>query len=234
MATDSKIAAESRTDTGSTASRRLRREGWLPGVVNNEKCESRLIRINQHDFEMMLHAHRSENVMVDLAIDGGDAKKVLLKEVQHDPLSGEPQHAEFLEVSLTKKMKVAVPVVLVGDAVGVVNEGGRLEHLLREIEVECLPTDLVESVEVDVSGMKIGDVLTVADMTVGAKLHIETDGSIAVASVTAPTVDEDAAAAEGEEGAEGAAPGAAEGGAAPAEPEVIGEKEREEKAKEQE
>jgi large subunit ribosomal protein L25 len=203
-------------------------------VVNNEKCESRLIRINQHDFEMMLHAHRSEHVMVDLALDGGDAKKVLLKEVQHDPLSGEPQHAEFLEVSLTKKMKVAIPVVLTGEAVGVITEGGRLEHLLRELEVECLPTDLVESIEVDVSGLSIGDVLTVGDLTVDSKLDVDMDAGVAVASVAAPTVEEDATEGAGEEGGEGAAPAETAEGEASAEPEVIGEKEREEKAAGQE
>ena len=226
MAISSKITAESRTDTGTTASRRLRREGWLPGVVNNDKCESRLIRINQHDFELMLHSHRSEHVMVDLAIDGKAPKKVLLKEVQHDPLSGEPQHAEFLEVSLTKKMIVAIPIVLVGEPTGVVNEGGRLEHLLRQLEVSCLPTDLVESIEVDVSGLHVGDVLTVASLKVDAKLEVKTEGTVAIAGVAAPVAEEEPAAAEGAVAAEGAAP---------AEPEVIGEKERaeREKAKEQ-
>jgi large subunit ribosomal protein L25 len=234
MATDSKIAAESRANTGSTASRRLRREGWLPGVVNNDKLECKLIRVNQHDFELMLHAHRSEHLMVDLAIDGGDSKKVLLREVQHDPLSGESLHAEFLEVSLTKKMKVSVQLVLIGEPVGVITEGGRLEHLLRELEVECLPTDLVESIEVDVSGLKIGDVITAGDLTVDSKLTVDTDPGIAVASIAAPTIDE-YEPAEGEEGEEGA-PIAVDGAepAASAEPEVIGEKERDEKAKEQE
>lgn len=230
MATDSKIAAESRADTGSTASRRLRREGWLPGVVNNEKLESKLIMVNQHDFKMMLHTHRSEHVMVDLAIDGGEGRKVLLKEVQHDPLSGEPQHAEFLEVSLTKKMTVDVQLVLVGEPVGVLNAGGRLEHLLRELEVECLPMDLVESIEVDVSGLNIGDVLTAGDLTLDSKLTLKTDPDIAVASVAAPTTEEEPAA--GAEGAEGVV--ASDGAPASAEPEVIGEKERAEKAKEQE
>lgn len=226
MATDSKIAAETRSDTGSTAAKRLRREGWIPAIINNEKCESKLIRINQHDFEMMMHAHRSEHVMVDLEIDGAAGKKVLLSEVQHDPLSGDPQHAEFYEVSLTKKMKVNVPIVLIGEAVGVTIGGGRLEHLLRELEVECLPADLIEGIEVDVSELKIGEVLTVADLNVGAKLDVDTDATIAVAGVAAPTVEADAA--EGEED-EDAAAVTADGEPAAGEPEVIGEKEREEK-----
>jgi large subunit ribosomal protein L25 len=225
MATDSKIAAETRSDTGSTAAKRLRREGWIPAIINNEKCESKLIRINQHDFEMMMHAHRSEHVMVDLEIDGAAGKKVLLSEVQHDPLSGDPQHAEFYEVSLTKKMKVNVPIVLIGEAVGVTIGGGRLEHLLRELEVECLPADLIEAVEVDVSELKIGEVLTVADLNVDSKLDIDTDAAVAVAGVAAPTVVADDAGEEGED----AAAVTAEGEPAAGEPEVIGEKEREEK-----
>lgn len=217
MAKESKIVAESRKDTGSTASRRLRREGWLPGVVNNDKGESKLITMNRHDFAMMLHTHRSENVMVDLEIDKGAPKKVLLKEVQHDPLSGEAQHAEFLEVSMDKKMRVSIQLTLVGDPVGVLNEGGILEHLLREIEIECLPGDLVESVEVDVSGMKLGAVMTAGDVVVPPTLTITTPKNVAVAAVAAPKAEEEVKEGEAAEGV-------------PAQPEVIGEKERAEKA----
>ena len=230
MATDSKIAAETRADTGSTSARRLRREGWIPAIINNDKCESKLIRINQHAFKMMLHSHRSEHVMVDLEIDGAAVQKVLLSEVQHHPLSGDPQHAEFFEVSLTKKMKVTIPLVLIGDPVGVTIGGGRLEHLLRELEVECLPADLIEGIDVDVSELKIGDVVTVADLNVSDKMDIDTEATIAVAGVAAPTVstDDTEGEAEGEESAAAAGDGAAAGG-----PEVIGEKEREEKTKDQ-
>lgn len=219
MAIQSKIVAESRNAKGSTAARRMRREGMLPGVLNNEKRESVLLSLNEHDFAMMLHAHRSEHVVVDLVIDGEKSRLALLKEVQHDPLSGKPVHAEFLEVSMTKKMRVDIPVVLVGDPVGVLTGGGMLEHLLRSVTVDCLPTDLVESIEVDVSGLNVGDVLSVKDIKLDGKLSIHSDPSLAVAAVAAPVAETDETAAAGEEGAA-------------VQPEVIGEKEREERAKE--
>jgi large subunit ribosomal protein L25 len=120
----------------------------------------------------------------------------------------------MVELSMTEKMKISIPVMLVGDPEGV-ELGGVLDHVLRDIEVECLPTDLVETIELDVSGLNIGDTLYVRDMVVSSVLTVLTSEELAVAHVAAPRVeeepeeDEEAVAVEGEEGAE---------------PEVIGKK----------
>ena len=201
----------------------MRGQGLLPGILYGGKGKPHLIQTNRHTFVQMLRHHASESLIIDLSVDGKRAKKVLLKEVQHDPLTDEAIHADFVQVSMTKRMRVNVPVTLVGEPVGVTQGGGILDHVMRELEVECLPTDLVEEIVVDVSGLDVAQSLQVKDLDVDPKLTVLTDGDIAVAGVLAPHV-----VAEGEEGEEEAA--AAEG----EEPEVIGEKPEGEPAEERE
>jgi large subunit ribosomal protein L25 len=222
MAQDSKLIAEIREDSGSSAARRLRADGKLPASINKTDNTVQSLELNTHDFERMLHHHSSEHLVLDLEIAGKRAK-VLLKEVQHHPVSDLPLHASFIEISMTEKMTVPVSITLIGEAAGVLQEGGVLEHLLREVEIECLPDDLVETIEIDVSALMIGDSLSVKDLVPGSKISILTDGEIGVAQVSAPRVEEEpdeaaaegeVALAEGEEAPEGEAK--AEGADAPA------------------
>lgn len=212
MAKEIKLPASSREITGTSGVRRLRKTGVLPGAVSNERGEARHIQLNQHDFEMLLHHHTSENLIVDLTVDGGDPVKALLKDVQHDPLSGDVLHVDLVEISMTRKMRVSIPLTLMGEPIGVVQEDGVLEHVTREVEVECLPTDLVEEFEVDVSQLKIGDTLQISDLDLGEKFEVLSPPEVAIASVAMPRVEEEPEEAEEAEEAEGA------------EPEVIGEK----------
>jgi large subunit ribosomal protein L25 len=209
---ESVIEATGRHISGSAGARRLRRSGKLPGVVNTEKGESRLIQMDKHGFTMMLHHHASENVIIDLSIDGGSATKVLVKNVQHDTLSGDLLHVDLMEISMTRKMRIMVPLQLTGEAPGV-ERGGILEHLLREIEVECLPTDLVECFDVDCSALDIGDSVLVGDLNISSEFTVLTSADLAITHVAAPRVEEESDVAEGEEPEEGEAG---------AEPEVIG------------
>lgn len=225
MAKEIKLVAQSRKEKGSANSRRLRREGKLPGIINNNKGESRMVYLNSHDFQMLLRKQKSENVLFDVELDGAQPVKVLLKEVQYDPLTMGLVHADFMEVSLTEKMRVKIPVVLKGDAPGV-QAGGILEQVLRDIEVECLPGDLIEALTLDVSGLQLGQALKVGDMKIDAKLSVLTDKNMAVVTVTVPREEEEvtpeeaaAAVAEGpevigkkKEGEEGEEGEAAEGG----------------------
>jgi len=215
MAEEIRVAATSREETGTGDARRLRRAGWLPGVINDEKGQSRLIKLNLHDFDVMLHHHTSENLMINVDVDGKPGGKVLLKEVQHHPLTGEVLHVDFVEVSMTRKMRVEMPIVLTGEPVGVAQEGGIMEQMLREVEVECLPQDLIEHFEVDVSHLGIGDALMVGDLTVSDAFTLITAPDVAVAAVAAPRIEEEVAPVEeGEEAAEGEeGEGAGEGGA---------------------
>lgn len=219
MANDNKVIAQTRDVQGSTAAGRLRRAGLVPGIVNPRRGKPKLIQMNRHDFELLLQHHASESLVLDVEVDGTKALKVLLREVQHDPISGQALHADFQEISMTARMQVHVPLELVGEAAGV-NVGGVLDQHLRELEVECLPGDMPERIDVDVSALNIGDTLRVSDLSIDPTMTVVTDASTAVAGVLAPRVEEepaeDEAAAE-EEGAE---------------PEVIGEKKEQEEEQE--
>jgi large subunit ribosomal protein L25 len=218
MAKEIKVTAEVRSATGSGASRRLRRGGLFPGVVYGVSKPPMNVQVNERAFRHATHGHAAEHVMLDLDIPGVETKKVLLQEVQVHPISGRILHADFHEISMTEKLKIEIAVHLVGEPIGVTQHGGVLEHLVRSIEVECLPADIVEAFDVDVSGLRIGDSLTAGDVKLDpAKYTLKTDPSLAIAAVSAPRQEEEAA------------PVAA---ATAAEPEVIKEKKEEGEAAE--
>ena len=218
MAKEIKLSASKRETSGTSAAKALRKTGLMPAIVYGEKG-SRSISISSRDFDLMLKHHTSENLIVDLDVDG-EVIKALLREVQHEAIMGGVIHADFLEISMAKKMRVTIPVELKGEPVGVSQQGGILEHLLRHIEVECLPGDLVDAFDVDVSQMALGKTMMIRDIVLDPKYTVLTSGDVAVATVVAPReekVEEAAAGAEGaaqpeviakkkEAGAEGAAP----------------------------
>ncbi len=204
-----KVVAVSRKEKGTGAMRRMRHAGEVPAIVYGEERQESMVKINEHDFEQLLHHHTSEHLVLDLEIDG-KMVKALMKEVQHHPVTGRVLHVDFQEISLKKKIRVGVPLQLVGDPVGVSQQGGVLEYLMREVEVECLPMDVLEMIEVDVSAMAINTRLTVSDIKLdSAKYTIITGKDVAIASVMPPRLQ----AVEAE--ASAAAP--AEGGAVAAE-----------------
>lgn len=201
-----KVVAESRNEKGTGAMRRMRQVGTVPAIVYGEERQEQMIKLNEHDFEQMLRHHVSEHLVLDLEIEG-KLVKALMKEVQHHPVTGRVLHVDFQEISLKKKIRVGVPLDLIGDPVGVSQQGGVLEHLLREVEIECLPMDVLESIEVDVSNMNINTRMTVADIQVDtSKYTIVTGKDIAIASVMPPRLQ--AVAAEGETTEAAAAEGA--------------------------
>lgn len=185
MAKEIKLSANKRETSGSSAAKALRKTGWMPAVVYGEKG-ARSIQINRHNFDLMLKHHASENLIVDLDVEGDAPVKALLREVQHEAVLGHPLHADFIEISMTKKMRVSIAITLVGDPVGVTQQGGILEHVMRTLEVECLPMDLVETFTVDVSGLALGKTLMVRDLTIDPKFTVLTAGDVAVATVVAP------------------------------------------------
>jgi large subunit ribosomal protein L25 len=213
MTTDKILEATLRTETGSGAARRLRREGILPASVVLLDGGTVDVSLNQHDFDLILQRHAGENLILDVSVaDKGD-KKLRLAEVQRDYVSGRSMHADFLEISMTEKMQIAIPVELTGDSVGV-GLGGVMEQLVREVEVECMPSDLIESITVDITDLDIGGVITVGDLTVDSNLTVLTAEDVAIVHVQAQKAEEEVAAEEeAEEGEEGA------------EPEVIGKEE---------
>ena len=205
-----RIKAEARTEQGTGAVRRLRKTGMIPGsVMKMRKGGTELIKLPAHDFMMAMRGHASKQLLVTLDMDGKEVP-ALMREMQNDVLKGTPIHVDFSEVSLTEKVRVTVPLYLVGEAVGVKLGGGVLEQTLRTIDVDCLPTDIAEKFEIDVSKLGLDQTLFVRDLNLGDKQTVVTRGEVPVAVVKAP---DDVPAAAGAAGAAAAA--------AAATPEVI-------------
>jgi large subunit ribosomal protein L25 len=222
------IVAQPREVKGAAA-RRLRRSGVVPAVVYGAGKEARMIQLNAHDFDMALKGHMSEHMLMDLEVGGDKPLKVLLKEIQQHPVSHKIIHADFNEISMTKKLRIETPIKLLGEPFGVTQQGGILEPIMRSIEVECLPTDIVEFFSLDVSGLKIGESLLAANIQIDkTKYTILTSPDQAIVKISAPKAEEEVAVAaveagvgepevitekklEGEEGEEGAEEGKKDG-----------------------
>ena len=202
-----KIKAELRAEQGSCAAGRLRRAGTIPAAVNRIEGGTTLVKFDAHAFKTMLRHHTSDHVLVTLELEGKDLP-TLMREVQYDVMTGAPIHVDFGEISLTKKLRISIPLRLLGEPEGVKIDGGILQQNLRTIEVDCLPTEIVESFEVDVSALKLSQSLFVRDLKLGAKFTVITGKDVPVATVVEAAEEEVAAApAEGEAAAaEGAAP----------------------------
>ena len=183
----------------------LRDAGFVPAVVYGEGKISQPIKVSHKQLFQLLHQHRLENVVINLKVKDDKKEKThscLIKEIQYDPVKGDIIHVDFNEISLTKAIKVNVPVVAKGEPIGVKTEGGSLEHILWEIEVECLPTQIPKDFEVDVSNLKIGDSIHIKDMSFPSNVKILTPSDAIVLSCAAPIKEEVVAPVEGEEAQE--------------------------------
>jgi len=212
------INAKARDKLGKEHAKKLRRRGMIPAVVYGAETSPLPLEVEAKSFHALLRSGLGENVIVTLNIDDQEngGKKVLIREVQRDPVWGDILHVDFQQVSLTKKLTINVPVRLVGTPIGVQKDGGILQHVLRELELECLPTDIPEKIEVYVTDLKIGDSIHVGDIKL-EKVEILSDPQGSIVSVVPPTVFKEPEVAPA---------------AAAEEPEVITEKKEEEEKKE--
>lgn len=207
--------------------RKLRSEGRIPAVIYGGAAKPQNVEINAREIgELIIHSV-SENLLVDLAIkdDAKPKRLALVQEVQHHPLSGHVLHVDFHEVSPTEKVTIMVPVETTGEAAGVKNSGGVLEHVLFKLKVRALPKDLPEQVVIDVTALELNKTIHIGEIKAPEGVEILGDKHIPVVSVAVPRAEEEApaegaAAAAGDvemikekkEGEEGAAPaGAAKG-----------------------
>ena len=149
------VQAEERQETGKGANRRLRMQGKLPAVIYGRGLETLSVSVNLQDVDLILHSEAGHNTIFQLQVSG-KLTDVLIKDYQLDPVKGSLLHADFQAVALDQKMTFAVPVQIVGTAEGVI-AGGVLEQVLREIEVECLPTEVPDHIPLDVTALEIGD-----------------------------------------------------------------------------
>src|SRR6185503_11713024 len=206
------VSARSRSEKGKNVNRRLRAQGLIPGVLYGAKKDTVAVAVSPKEIGTILRSASGENTLFDLALDGS-RRKVILKEFQVEPIKGRLLHADFYEVALDQALEVTVHIELTGVPVGVKVEGGILDFVTRELQVECLPTDIPEKIVVDVSELGMGKHVRVSEIAAPARVTILTDPDVVIAHVVAPRAEEVAPAAE--------AVAAPAEGAAAAEPEVI-------------
>lgn len=215
-----KLDVQVRDQVGSRKIKRLRRERFIPAVVYGGKKDNstNVIRVERRAYEGIIRLHKGQNVIFHLNIYQGDQKikdyPAIVKEEQHDPVSNALLHIDFHRISLTEKIEVKVPVEAVGVPVGVKRDGGSLEHVLWELAVVCLPVDIPQKIEVEVSHLEIGDAIHIKDITLPPGVETKHDPEAILLSVI-PPMKEELITPTVEEGA-------------PAEPEVIKEKKEKE------
>ena len=211
------IATEKRDVFGKNASYRIRRSGSIPAILYGEGLESMPLVLTKKDVIKILKSDLGLNTLFKISF-GAEERDVMIKDVQIDPVSDEVLHADLIQIDMTKAIRVAVPVELIGEAVGVKTEGGFIDFMTRELTVECLPALIPEHFAVDVTALHLHQSIKAADVAMPAGIKMITEPGVVIALVQMPAEEKAEVAAAAEEGAE----------AAPAEPEVI-KKERAEK-----
>jgi large subunit ribosomal protein L25 len=186
------LDAEQRQETGRGKVKDLRDAGFVPAVVYSGGKESTPIKLSHRQLVQLVHHHRIESAVINLKVkdDLKKSRPCLIKEIQYDPVHGEIVHVDFNEISLTKAIKVNVPVTTKGEAVGVKQEGGSLEHILWELEVECLPTAIPKAIEVDITALKLKDSIHVKDIVPPEGVKILNDPSVIILTVAEPMKEE--------------------------------------------
>ena len=198
-----------RESLGKGGARKARAAGNIPSVLYGHKETPVALAVGSRDFKAALRQHKGGNAIVNLNLDGTEIT-ALVRDAQLDPITHDILHLDFQHISLTETIEVSVAVHLVGLAVGVKDGGGILEHIVREVEIRCLPTAIPPSIDIDVTHLNIGESVHVSDIKAEG-FTIITDLETTIGTVVPPTVEEVVAAAV-------------------AEPEVVGQKGKKEEA----
>jgi large subunit ribosomal protein L25 len=215
MAKQVKLKAEPRSNVGRSAVRKLRARGVIPAVIYGGTDKPQSLQVAARDINIMMSHASGENVLVELEIAGEKSNRAaLVQEVQHSPVGGEIVHIDFHAISMDETIQAEVPLGPTGTPTGVKTFGGLLEQSLRSLAIECLPRDLPDSINVDVSQLNIGDSIHVCDIQLPPGVTAKVPADLTAFSVVAPVVEEEAVAVEAE-------------AAAAAGPEVITEKQEE-------
>jgi large subunit ribosomal protein L25 len=217
------VTAEVRSTRGKNEARRLRVRGFIPAVLYGAYKDSVAIGVSPKELVRILNSKTGHNTIFNLSIQDGENTPVMVVDSQRDPIKGNMLHADLKRIDLTKRIRVAVPVVTEGEAAGIKLQGGLLEIISREVEIECLPDEIPEHFAVDVSGLMIGQSVRAGGLPMTGSMRLLSPAESVIAHVVALRAEEVAPAAAAE-----VAPAAEAGG----EPEVIkkGKKEEEEAA----
>jgi large subunit ribosomal protein L25 len=217
------LEATRRDTIGKNEARRTRRSGLVPAVLYGSASdgagkEATAIAVNPRALLRILHSESGANTLISLQLSGAGDTRVLVKEYQLDPVTHEVLHADFYRVAMDRVIRVTIPVIVKGEPKGVKQQGGVLEFIRREIEIECLPGDIPENVEVNVDELMLHQGIRVRELAVNPKWKPVSDPDMMLVHVIMPKAEEAATTAD----AAAAAP------AAPAEPEVIKKGKKEE------
>ena len=208
-----KIAVKERTKLGSAESRRLRRQGLIPGVLYG-RDKPVAIAIGERDLRAALTTKAGSHAVLDVAVDGGSEHSAILKEYQRDKVRGNITHVDLQEVRLDQVIQAAVVITLHGEPVGV-KEGGVLAQVTNEVHVEALPLEVPQHLEADVSELRIGDAVRISELRFPEGVTLLDDPETVIATVTVPMREIEPEVVEGEEEVEGEAPEEGAEGAAP-------------------
>jgi len=197
------LNSELRDNAGKGAARKFRAEGRVPAVLYGHKETVVSLTVDEAEMRAILHAH-PDSAIVDLTVAGGDKVNALVREVQRHPASGKLLHIDFQRISLDEKVRVDVEVTLLGEPVGVKEQGGMIEHGTRSVTVLCLPREIPESITVEVGELRIGDAIKIKDVKERySQLEFVDDEESTLATVVPPRVEvKTAEEAEAEEAAE--------------------------------
>jgi len=225
---DATLEAKKRMGRGKNEARRLRVSGQIPAVVYGARRDGQVpeglpVAVDPREVLRILHSESGANTLINLKLEGGDSR-VMVRDYQLDPITHQLLHADFYQLAMDKAITVAIPIQIKGEPVGVKQQGGLLDFVTREIQVSCLPTDIPEHIDVDVSELGLHQSIRVKDIATNPKWKAVTDGEAMLVHVVVPKAEESATTAAAAEGA-AAAPAAA----ATAEPEVIKKGKTEEK-----
>lgn len=210
MAKKHTLKADTRARTGSGLLKQMRREGLLPCVMYGKGAENKNLKVSAKAFHEMMGESESENILVDLSVEGEGSSLAFLQAVQHDPMTGEPLHADFLAVDSKTELNASVPVHLTGEAKGI-KAGGILEQMLHTLDVRCSVASLPEVLEFDISHLDEGESLHIGDVTLPEGVFAALNADVVIGHIGKP------AAAISEEAAGGDAAPAEATAAVPAE-----------------
>jgi large subunit ribosomal protein L25 len=220
------IKSETRDALGKNASRRIRRSGSVPAVLYGEGIESVSLILDRKDIIKILKSETGENTLFKLALEGGE-KDAMIKDVQIDPTTDEILHADLIQIAMDKIIRVMVPLEVTGEAYGVKTEGGFVDFMTREIEVECLPALIPERRVVDITPLRLHQSLKVGDIRLPEGIKLISEPTTVAVLIQVPHEEKVEAKPEEEAAADAAAP-AAEA----AEPEVIKKERKKEEGEE--
>src|SRR5204863_6189471 len=185
------LEAKSRESFGKNEARRTRRGGLVPGVLyGGDGRQATPISVEPRSLLKILHSESGANTLISLKLPGGGDARVLVKEYQLDPVTHQVLHADFYRVAMDRLIQVTIPVVVKGEPKGVKQQGGVLEFVRREIDIECLPGDIPENVEVDVSELMLHQGVRLREIAISPKWKSVTDGDAMLVHVIMPKAEE--------------------------------------------